>query len=137
MTPATKKLTLYGLAVGLHSVVMRQEPTDDAHAWRALKLAEVGQAAIDNCKSRVDKSRLREVKKKIDELLGGAEELEIVGLLSFLLCGVSDLDSHTSGNLYLDAVGKRALWFMELFDPKLDKTELYEQAAGRYEIWSS
>ena len=136
MTPALKKLTIFGLASGVSRSIM-QQTADDSIVWRAAKLAEAGQDAIDACHAKVDNSRMRQVLSKIDAVCKDKETFDITTMLSFLVLGVQDLQYYCKDTRLLDVIERRALWFIKFFDPRLEDEELHADAFDRYSKWIS
>ncbi|MBC8184931.1 hypothetical protein H8E88_27885 [candidate division KSB1 bacterium] len=132
MTPSLKKLCIYGLATGVGEMLQKQS-RDEHVQWRALKLAEAGQALIDNCKIKIDSSMVNRVEKKIDQICKNKGQYDVVEMLSFLILGVQEL-RHYSDSKRLKTLEKRAIWFTRLFDPKLEAS-VHELAYKRYERW--
>jgi len=149
MSPSQKKILIFALAVGFRDMIIKQlnqTPTHlmseqeikdrDMTAWRAIKLAEAGQAAIDkNGYIKVDNSMVRRAKRKINQLYKDGEEFEIVEALSFLLLGLQELQTHCNDTTYIDPIEKRAMWFTKLFDPRLENEDVHANALRRYEAW--
>jgi len=132
MTPALKKLCIYGLATGIGEMLQKQS-RDEQVQWRALKLAEAGQALIDCCQVKIDRSMISRVEKKIDQVCKNKAQYDVVEMLSFLFLGIQELQ-HYSDSERLKTLEKRALWFTRLFDPKLEAS-VHELAYKRYERW--
>lgn len=135
MTPALKKLTIFGLAAGVGEMLVEQGKTDQ-EKWRAQKLWEAGNGAADACRSKVDRSLLKRAMKKIDQLCEDGNDFDVAEMLSFLLLGLFDLQLYSRNNTdYIDLLIKRALWFTKLYDPKLDNEAIHAAALEKYEQW--
>lgn len=134
MNTAIKKLCVFGLAAGVGEMIYNQTDNDRAK-WRARKLAEAGNDAINNLSVKIDNSAIRRVKRKIDEVYTDKEQYDIRDMLCFLLAALDDLDQHTDGNNDIATLCKRAAWFNSLYDPKTDSFDIYADAARRYEAW--
>ena len=134
MTPSLKKLCILGLATGIGNM-LRTQSDDNKVIWRAVKLSEAGQQAIDSLPVKIDKSTIRRVTRKIDQVCKDKDIFDVAEMLSFLLLGLFDLQHYCKNNKHLDLVQKRALWFVKLFDPKLDNEEIHAEALRRYEEW--
>ena len=136
MTPSLKKLCIFGLATGVGQLVL-QQTDDDRTAYRAQKLAESGQDAVDKCGIKVDRSMINRVRKKIDQVCIDKTEFDIVEMLSFLFLGLVDLElvCNEKTTALIEPIRKRALWFMRIYDPKLDQEDNHARAMKKYNDW--
>lgn len=113
------------------------EQTDDERVrWRAEKLKDAGSYAIANCRVKVDKTRLRQARKKIESIYLDKTEFDVVLMLSFILCGVQELLHFNKEGKSLSLLEKRLLWFLKYFDPKLTQENKHQQAYERYVEWA-
>ena len=139
MKTPLKKLLIYGLASGVGLAIKQQEDRKkdpDLYAtYRAKLLSDAGQAAVDVCRTTYNKSRQRQVKRKIDQICKDGEAYDIVEMLSFLILGIQELQHFCKDTSLIDVVEKRAVWFTKLYDPKLDNEEKHIIAYQRYEKW--
>lgn len=134
MSPSLKKLYIFSLAAALGEKI-RKESSDEAVIWRAEKLEEAGKNAINHCKVKVDNNAIKRVYEKISQVCDRKDEHDATEMLSFLLLGLQDLSYYSKGNETLNLIEKRALWFIKLFDPKLEDEEKHEAAYKKYEAW--
>ena len=135
MTPALKKLTVFGLAAGVGEMLVEQGSTEQ-EKWRAQKLWEAGNEAMELCRARVDRSALKRATKKIDQVCEDGNEFDAAEMLSFLLLGLFDLQLYSRNNSgHIDRLIKRTLWFTRLYDPKLDNEDIHAAALKKYERW--
>ena len=134
MTPSLKKLCIFSLATGLGQMISAQTD-DDATRWRAAKLGEAGQNAIDRCHAKVDASRVKQVQEKIAQVCKDGEEFDLVETLSFLLLGLMELQHYSPGDSRIKTLIKRAMWFTRLYDPRLEDDATHEAAYRRFEAW--
>ena len=98
--------------------------------WRALKLMEAGQIAVDNSPLNLRKKSLAMVSKKVMEL----EKFELPLLLNIVLEALDDMSEHGHKHPQL---AKRVAWLYDLYDPKLDDIKMYRKARMEYLIWKN
>ena len=135
MNSALKKLALFGLAAGIGGMLVDQSE-DKRLKWRASLLARAGKEAIKVCHVNVNKSRVKQVKRKIGDLCKDKEPFDSIELLSFLLAGLDDLQTHCKSTSEIETLIKRTKWLLSFFDPMLTEIELYESASDRYRMWA-
>lgn len=134
MTPSLKKLTILGLATGIAQMLLDQSDDAKVH-WRSQVLYQASQLAVDKCNVTVDKSRLRQAQVKIDEVCLDGQDFDIVDMLSFLLIGLDDLQTHCKDISMINVMIKRTNWLLQYFDPKLESAKIFEDVHGRYLEW--
>ena len=134
MNPSTKKLCIFGLATGVANMLVEQS-TDERVKWRAQVLAKAGQLAVDKCNIKVDKSKLKQVQVKIDEVCKDKSEFDTVDMLSFLLLGLDDLQANCKDTSIINVMIKRTNWLIQYFDPKLENVDMFDRVLKRYLAW--
>ena len=134
MTPSVKKLCIYSLTVGLGQKI-KEETEDEVLQYRMQKLQESGQYAVDTCFGTIDNSRIKQIKKKIDHVYKGAERVDILDMLLFLLTACTDLEESGCKDISLEVIIRRLLWCLQLFDPKMDNTDRYIKTQQLYKEW--
>ncbi|RLB94620.1 MAG: hypothetical protein DRH26_00700 [Deltaproteobacteria bacterium] len=136
LAASTKALTILSLSATAGTIMAREK--DDRAKFRGTKLVEAGWNATAKYASvNKSKSKLRQVGKEIENICPLEEVLNVLEVLSFLLCGLIDLWSHASQNnkRQLDIVIKRVIWCIKLLDPKLNQHEIHLSALDKYESW--
>ena len=136
MNPALKKICLYSLCDSIGQVINKKSE-NEALKWRGLKLHEAGEHALCKSKVKIDKSRMGQASRKINEIHKDGETVDVLESLLFLLCGLSDLDAHGVDPVTLELLIKRLNWTIAAFDSRLDNNDLYDQVVEDYEKWAS
>ncbi len=138
MTPSLKKLCIYALADALGTSGIQAAP-DDAVKWRCQKLREAGEQALNGvCKQvKVNKSKINQAQTSVMKLHKDGDELDMVQEISFLLAALCDLEQFMPDNEGNNRLIKRSMWVLALWDTKLDKFDIYDNAAKRYQKWIS
>lgn len=136
MNPSLKKLCIFSLAASIGGMLVDQAAKDSIK-WRAEKLREAGQAAIDHAHIKIDTNAMKRVEKKIDQVCKNKEYYDVAEMLSFLILGIQDLNHYCKFLESLITLEARALWFLKIFDPKLDQEDVHTEALRRYEEWIS
>ena len=143
MSPSLKKLVIFGLAAGIGTMIREQvggfadmtEDEKDLTSWNAEQLNAAGMAAIMKTKCRVDKSKIKQAEKKIDQVCKNKTQFDVAELLSFLFLGLNDLAYYCKDKETIKTVEDAALNFITVFDPNLDDSQIHEEALGKYEGW--
>ena len=151
MNASTKKLCIYGLATGL-GIMIRERLGNEAEEFKDLSEIErqvildntaeiqaAGQYAIDHTilhdKVKVDRSRLRQVHRKVEEVCKDGEEYDVVETLSFLFLGLAELEFYCRDKKKIETVKDAALNFMTVYDPNLENEEIHKAANDKYNQW--
>lgn len=144
MSPSLKKLCIFGLAIGLGKMVLSQihnlnldQTEKELVIWNATEIINTGQKAIDNCHIKVDKSKLRQAKKKIDQVCNNGGEFVIKEMLIFIFSGLNDLAHFCKEKETIKSIEEAALSFTTLYDPNLEDEETQAMALERYERWAA
>ena len=142
MTPAIKKICIFGLAEGIGHILKLEInkgriPTDEINLVlsNANEMIKVGQNALYNSKVKLDKSTFKRAKAKINELYADKEEFIITELLSLLFCGLNDLSHFCKDKTLIKSVEDAALNFLTLYDPNLEDEENHKTALEKYDKW--
>jgi len=143
MNTPLKKLCIFGLADGLGNMIAKQVSTDkhtkeydrERIIYRASLLSKAGQEAVDKCHVKKDNNAVKNVKKKIDLLCKNTQEFGVVEMLNILFLGISDLEHFCKDTKYIEPIKKRTLFFMKLYDSKLEQEEIQVEAAEKYDKW--
>ena len=136
MNPALKKICLYSLCDSIGAIINEQSE-NEALKWRGLKLHEAGEHAMFKSNVKIDKSRMGQASRKINEIHKDGEEVDVLESLLFLLCGLSDLDYHGADPVMIEVLIRRLNWTIVAFDSRLDNNDMYDQAVEEYEKWAS
>ena len=137
MNPATKSLALFSMTTAMGHFLANSTGSD-ALKWRGQKLYEAGFTAAKKYKTtKIGKSRLRQVDRKIDEAFPSDESLNILENLSFLLMGMVDLSGHSKNKsrTNIDLVYKRLVWCIRLLDPKREDHKIHDRAWKKFTKW--
>ena len=138
MNPSTKVFSILSLASAIGGILGKIQ--DEKIAWRGQKLHEAGFEATQKYPfPQLNNSKVRQIKKKVEQICQADTDFEIVETLSFLLCGLDDILIKTNPRNaeFINPVISRVLWCQELFNPKLNTPEIYAAAVGKYEIWAA
>ena len=133
MKTPLKKLSLIGMIDSLCASVKTSE--SEKVLWRAQKLNEAGQNALNSSKIKITNNLRKRAKEKVEMAYGYQEEFDIYEMLSFLLSGINDLTHHNKNNKDFVLIEKRIIWFMKLFDPKLKQNDIHQKAFEKYDKW--
>jgi len=136
MNPALKKICLYSLCDSL-GIIICEQSDNPALKWRGQKLHEAGEHALFKSKVKIDKSRMGQASRKINEIHKDGEQVDVLESLLFLLCGLSDLDDHGADPVTIEVLIRRLNWVVAAFDSKLDNNDMYDTAVEDYERWAS
>ncbi len=139
MKTPLKKVCILALSAGIGKMVFRQsfklEMTQDERCetlWNAKQISDAGQEALNHCGVKIDKSRMKQAKAKIDEFKKDTDKFDIAETLSFLFLGLNDINN---GDPMITAVENAVLNFMTAFDPNLENEDLHSIALKKYERW--
>jgi len=136
MNSTLKKLSIFSLAAGVGQMIYDQAE-DERVKYRAALMSKAGQDALDKCKAKIDKSKIKQIQKRIDAVCEDKEKFDTVDILSFLLAGLDDLQRHCKKTKAIDLCIKRAKWLLDFFDPKLESFKLFKDVGKRYEEWAA
>ncbi len=100
----------------------------------AQALSQAGQKAIESCHVKIDYSKLKKAKEKIDAVCQDGEQFDIAKMLSFLFLGLNDL-SHYSKDKIIKDVEDAALNFVVMYDPNLEDEQIHSEALKKYKEW--
>jgi len=137
MKASTKVFAILSLASAAGQMILKSD-SDDAAKWRGQKLYESGLDAVGVYPFPVlTKSKIRQIERKIEEVCKPGEDISVVEILSFLVCGLIDIRSKTKKEnwSHIDPVLKRALWCQEKFDPKYELEDAHAKAYTDYCAW--
>ena len=152
MKTALKKLCIFGLAAGFNQIILKQinDPVmlekyygDLSHdelntiIWNANLIGSTGQAALDKCHARKDKSKIRQAKRKIEEAVDHYQQVDMTKILSFLFCGLSELNHYCNDKDVIQPVSDAVLNYITLHDPNLEDEDAHEAAFNAYERWAA
>ena len=150
MTPSLKKLCIFGLAAGFDEIIIKQinDPSMlkkyygdlsreevGTVIWNANLIGATGRAALDQCHAKKDKSKIRQAKRKIEEAVEHYQQVDITKLLSFLFCGLSELNHFCNEKNIIQPVSDAVLNYITLHDPNLEDERTHEAALNAYERW--
>jgi hypothetical protein len=103
--------------------------------WNAEQLHAAGMAAIMKTKCKIDKSKIRQAEKKIDQVCKNKNQFDVAEMLSFLFLGLNDLGHYCNDKRVIKDVEDAALNFITVFDPNLEDTRIHEEALNKYGRW--
>jgi len=143
MSPSLKKLVIFGLAAGIGNMIQDQvggftdmDPEEKKLTfWNAQELHGAGMAAIMKTKCRVDKSKIKQAEKKIDQVCKNKNQFDVAEMLSFLFLGLNDLGHYCKDKQTIKTVEDAALNFITVFDPNLEDSQIHEEALNKYGRW--
>lgn len=150
MTPSLKKLCIFGLAAGFDKIIINQinDPEmlekyygdlaqDELNTiiWNANLIGSTGQTALDKCDIKKDKSKIRQAKRKIEEAVEHYQQVDMTKILSFLFCGLSELNHYCHEKDIIQPVSDAVLNYITLHDPNLEDEDTHEAAFNAYEKW--
>lgn len=136
MNTSVKKILIFALADGIASAVLAQSEEDDAK-WRAKKLKESATHAIKKTGVTITQRTVRKLERKIENLNMNDGKFNIITALSLCLLGLMELQHYANrtARSYIDPVLRRTMWFIKLYDPKLEDEELHAKAMHKYIEW--
>jgi len=137
MNPSTKVFAILSLASAAGQMIVKSG-IDDTAKWRGEKLYESGLNAVGAYPFPVlTKSKIKQIEKKIEEVCKPGEDISVVEILSFLVCGLVDIRCKTKPDnwKHIDPVLKRAVWCQEKFDPKYELEDAHAKAYSDYCAW--
>lgn len=94
-----------------------------------------GEMALAKCNARIDKSKLKQAEKKIEQVCKDGDVFDIVETLSFLFLGLNDLGHYCKDKDMIKAVEDVALNFTTVYDPNLEDEINHQKAMEKYEKW--
>ncbi len=140
MNTPLKKLCIFGLAAGIGNMIIDQAPKMvtgvelNTTVENAQELSQAGQKAIESCHVKIDYSKLKKAKEKIDAVCQDGEQFDIAKMLSFLFLGLNDLSLYNKDKIIKD-VENAALNFVAMYDPNLEDEQIHCEALKKYEEW--
>ena len=137
MKSSTKVFAILSLASAAGQMIVKSG-IDDTTKWRGEKLYESGLNAVGAYPFPIlTKSKIRQIERKIEDVCKPGEDISVVEILSFLVCGLIDIRSKTKKEnwRHIDPVLKRAVWCQEKFDPKYELEDAHAKAYSDYCAW--
>ncbi len=146
MNTSLKKICIFALATSIGQMVISQchkFNMDDGEKkttiWNADQISKAGDTALELCGIKVDKSRLKQASRKIDELKKDGDEFDILETLSFIFLGIQDFQvgrkKYATSQPYLQDLEDACLNFLTQYDPNLEKDDIHKKANEKYQTW--
>tara|TARA_B100000614_G_C14556047_1_gene495560 strand:- start:621 stop:1067 length:447 start_codon:yes stop_codon:yes gene_type:complete len=146
MNTPLKKACIFGLAAGIGTTIakhVRKVETDEQRIrtilWNSKEIQKAGIMAAVKSKVLMDDSLVLRTSEKLDQLMTDKEDIDILRILGVIFIGIQDLGVMRSKfhnpNPELEALEDACLNFLTVFDPNLEREDVYAAAEGHYERW--
>lgn len=152
MKTSLKKICIFALAAGLDEIIIEQIDNPEAFEkyfadltpdelqtmrWNAKLIGSTGTIALNKCRGKKDKSKLRQAEKKIIKAVDNYKQVDLIKILSFLFCGLSELNHYCKDKAIIQPVSDAVLNYITLLDPNLEDEDTHKAAFEAYEKWAA